>query len=47
MISSVVSLIVQEILADDDFERKTAWLDGFAILIAVFICSMVTTVNNY
>jgi hypothetical protein len=28
-------------------DRSTAWIEGFAILIAVFVCAMVTAVNNY
>lgn len=28
-------------------DRSTAWIEGFAILIAVFVCATVTAVNNY
>lgn len=33
-------------MAKED-ERKLAWLEGFAILVAVFVCATVTAVNNY
>ena len=26
---------------------NTAWIEGFAILVAVLICSLITTVNNF
>lgn len=25
---------------------KTAWIEGFAILVAVIICALVTTIND-
>lgn len=28
-------------------DRTTAWIEGFAILIAVFVCATVAAVNNY
>lgn len=28
-------------------ERKTAWIEGVVILIAVGVCALVTAVNNY
>jgi Ca2+ transporting ATPase len=28
-------------------DRSVAWIEGFAILVAVFICSTVTAFNNY
>jgi hypothetical protein len=34
------------VTATDD-EKSTAWIEGFAILVAVFISSGITTVNNY
>lgn len=30
-----------------DEERNKAWIEGFAILIAVFVCSFVTAFNDY
>ena len=31
----------------EEDHRATAWIEGFAILLAVFISSFITTVNNY
>lgn len=28
-------------------ERKTAWIEGFAVLMAVMICATVTAANDY
>jgi hypothetical protein len=28
-------------------DRKIAWIEGFAILTAVFVCGIVTAGNNY
>ena len=33
--------------AEDNDERKTAWVEGFAIMIAVFVCASVTALNDY
>lgn len=46
MAAAIVSVIIEEAAADAD-ERATAWIEGFAILVAVIVCSMVTAVNNY
>jgi hypothetical protein len=32
--------------ADDD-HRKTAWIEGFAVMVAVAICATVSAVNDY
>ena len=37
--------MVEEI--EEEEHREIAWIDGFAILIAVFIASIITCVNNY
>lgn len=47
IIASIVSIVVEEVLADDAAERETAWLDGFAIMLAVIICAFVSAFNNY
>lgn len=31
----------------DPEKRKTAWIEGFAILVAVFVSATVTAVNDY
>ena len=28
-------------------ERSKAWIEGFAVLVAVFVCATVTAVNDY
>jgi len=33
--------------ADEDHSISYAWIEGSSILVAVFICSMVASVNNY
>ena len=33
--------------AADASVRSTAWIEGFAIMIAVLVCSLVTATNNY
>ena len=39
-------LVVEVIVADDD-KKSLAWIEGFAILMAVGISSGITTVNDY
>ena len=46
MVASVVSMVIETVSATDD-HRATAWIEGFAILVAVFICSGVTAANDY
>lgn len=46
LVAALLSIGLEVGMAPDD-ERKLAWLEGFAILVAVFVCSMVTAVNNY
>jgi len=46
IICAFISIIVEMITATPD-HRKTAWIEGFAILCAVAISSGITTVNNY
>lgn len=33
--------------ADDADERSIAWVEGFAILVAVMVCSVVAAGNDY
>lgn len=28
-------------------DKKTAWIEGFAILVAVMVCACVTAINDY
>ncbi len=46
MVASVISMVIETIGAPDD-HKATAWIEGFAILVAVFICSGVTAANDY
>jgi Ca2+ transporting ATPase len=46
MVSAVLSIGLEVGLADPD-ERGLAWIEGFAILTAVFVCATVTAGNNY
>ena len=39
-----MSITLNEILED---EKEIAWLDGFGILVAVFVVVIVTTTNDY
>lgn len=36
-----------EVGTADSHKRKTAWVEGFVVLVAVAICSLVTAANNY
>lgn len=44
--SSLLSIAIEVGTAEKD-ERKTAWIEGFVILVAVTVCGLVTAVNNY
>ena len=44
-IGKMLNSVVQTITEVD--HRSTAWIEGFAIFIAVLISSLLTTVNNY
>lgn len=46
IVASLVSIGISVGMADED-QRSTAWIEGFVILIAVFICAFVTASNNY
>ncbi|CAD8110921.1 unnamed protein product [Paramecium sonneborni] len=46
LVASIVSIIIGVATADDD-HRSLAWIEGFAIFIAVFVCCNVTAVNDY
>ena len=44
--SAVISIVLSTSTADAE-DRKIAWIDGFGILLAVFICVTVSSVNDY
>ena len=39
--------IILNLIGSDDHDRPTAWVDGFAILMAVAIVVLVTAINDY
>lgn len=46
MIAAAVSLIFAMATAEEK-DLSHAWIDGFAILVAVMVCSLVTATNDY
>ncbi len=46
IVAAVISIII-EVATADDSHRSTAWIEGFAIIVAVFICAFVTAANDY
>ena len=56
--AAIVSIIANEIVEEDEratgiqlfisnlFKILKAWVEGFAILVAVFVCSCVTAIND-
>jgi len=46
MVASIVSMSISVGFAESD-HRKTAWIEGFVVLVAVAICALVTSGNNY
>ena len=46
LVSACVSIILQTSTAEPE-DRKIAWIDGFGILMAVFISVSVTAINDY
>ena len=46
MVCAVISIVINLVFAAPG-ERSIAWIEGFAILAAVFICSTVAATNDY
>ena len=46
MVAAVASIII-EVSTAEQSHRSTAWIEGFAILVAVFVCAGVTSINDY
>lgn len=46
IVASVVSIVI-EVGTADDSHRSTAWIEGFAVLVAVGISATVTSINDY
>jgi len=47
LIAAALVSIAIELGTADDSHRATAWVEGFAILIAVWICASVTAINDW
>ncbi len=46
LVASLVSIAISCGVADDE-HRSSAWIEGFAIFLAVFICASVQAGNDY
>lgn len=46
MVAAVLSIAIEVGTAKPE-KRSTAWIEGFAVLVAVFVCATVTAVNDY
>jgi len=44
MVAALLSLIIDMIF---DENKSTAWIEGAAILFAVFVCSFVASISDY
>ena len=47
IVSSLVSMLVEILVNLGTDKVKTAWVEGFAIMVAVIVVSTVTAVNDY
>lgn len=46
LIASIASIVIEVATADND-HRHLAWIEGFAIFIAVLVCTNVAAMNDY
>lgn len=46
LVASLASIVISVGVANDD-HRSTAWIEGFAIFLAVLICSCVQAGNDF
>lgn len=46
LVAACLSIAIETGTAEEK-NRATAWIEGFAILVAVFVCALVTAVNDY
>lgn len=46
IVASIVSIAIEVGTADNQ-KRKIAWIEGFAVMLAVMISATVTAVNDY
>jgi hypothetical protein len=47
LVAALLSIGLETGTAHDAEERKLAWIEGFAILVAVMVCATVTAINDY
>ena len=47
LIVAAIASIAIEVGTASDAKRSTAWIEGFAILVAVGVCGSVTAINDY
>ncbi len=45
-VAAVVSIIIETGTADES-HRSSAWVEGFAIIVAILVCASVTAINDY
>jgi 1,4-dihydroxy-2-naphthoate octaprenyltransferase len=46
LVAAILSIVLETSTADAS-HRSTAWIEGFAILVAVFVCTLVSAINDY
>ena len=46
LVAAIASIIIETATAPDN-HKNVAWIEGFAIFVAVFVCAGVTSVNDY
>jgi len=46
-LAAAILSIGLEIGTAEEKDRKTAWIEGFAILLAVIVCATTIAVNDY
>ena len=46
-VSSCISILVEVLVNLGTDKIKTAWIEGFAIMVAVIVVSSVTAINDY
>ena len=47
VLAAIISITVAMAYPEKAEDRTTGWIDGFAILVAVFVCSVVAAANDY
>ena len=47
LIAAALISIAIEVGTADSEKKSTAWIEGFAILVAVCVCGTVTAINDY